>query len=193
MRTTALSDRLSAFGCFWPEAGSCRPSVLGLQLAEQRGEHAFDLLDRVLQCGVGRDRKKTEVTREQKLTFQLTSRTESHLNEAREAESDETPLLCAAIEIAAATAAFCEIGADRNGGTPHLIGETVLFTGGKLFRNPVSVQCDPVCELPDFEFPKILHPRPDNRKPSSLSIKLNPTPAICRKPIAVSREPKADS
>jgi len=120
-------------------------SAVSLQLAKQGGKHAFDLLDQVFQRSMGRCWEETKVTREHQLTFQLTSRTEGHLNEARE------------IQVAAATAAFCEIGANRYSGTPHLIGETVLFAGGKRFSRPVRLQGETVSQLPDFEFPKILH------------------------------------
>ena len=79
------------------------------------------------------------------MTFQLTSRTKGDGHKPGE------------LNIATPTTAFCQVGADRHGRPPDLIGQAVLFAGWETLGLAVNVQGELIRQLPDFKFAKILH------------------------------------
>lgn len=119
--------------------------MVRLQLLDQAGEHAFDLVHAGVQFPVLESTENAKVVREEQVVFEFARRAHRDMKELFELVPASTPT------------SFCNIGGDGGGGAADLSRQAVALIFGKQAGRLVNAQGQFMALSPNTQLLEILH------------------------------------
>ncbi len=119
--------------------------MVRLQLLDQAGEHAFDLVHACVKFPVLDSTEKAKVVREEQVVLEFTRRAHRDMKELFELVPASTPT------------SFCNIGGDGGGRAAHLSCQAIALIFREQTGRLVNAQGQFMALSPDVQLLEILH------------------------------------